>query len=287
MTPLRQNMIAAMRQRGFAERTHQSYLSAVESLTNYFKCSPATLQVNDLQNYFNYLVQERNLSPASCRLHLNAVRFFFLQVLKRPSFDVELVLPKRHQKIPELLTRAEVRSLIATRSNLKHRTLLLTCYGCGLRVSELVNLKVRDIDGERRLLRVADSKGHRDRMVIVSEGLLDALRTYYKPYHPTLWLFPNREPTQSLHVQTAQRVFKQAQAAADIHKIGGIHSLRHAYATHQLEDGMPVHQLQQMLGHTDVRTTMRYVHWIHNYREGREAVTDLVARLETAHATTH
>jgi site-specific recombinase XerD len=284
MTPLRQAMIKAMQQRGFSPRTHQSYLASVTRLAGYYHCSPDKLDTAQLQRYFEYLVQECSLSGASCRLHLNGVRFLYLQVLQRASFDVAIVIPRCQQRIPELLTTAEVAQICYTAHNLKHQTLLLTCYGCGLRVSELVTLKVRDIDGERHLLRVEQGKGAKDRLVIVSPGLLEALRTYYQHYHPTRWLFEGQDPDKSLHIQSAQRIFSATKRRAGIEKIGGIHSLRHAYATHQLQAGMRIDQLQRQLGHRDIHSTLRYVHWIPDYRETQSAGTDLVTGLEVGHA---
>jgi len=279
MTPLRQSMIAAMKQRGFAYRTQQTYLNAVQALATHFHRSPDQLSVAELQLYFDHLAQRRNLSGASCQLYLNAMRFLYIKVLKWQSFDVEIVIPKKAQRIPELLTREEVGRLIGGVSNMKHRTLLMTCYGCGLRLNELVHLKVSDIDGERRLLRVSAGKGNKDRLVVLSDGLLHSLREYWVLYHPTSWLFSSRDPRRFLHQQTAQRTYTKAKAAAGIEKTGGIHSLRHAFATHQLEAGLPVHQLQRLLGHSNIKSTERYAHWIHNYREGREAVADLVGTL--------
>jgi integrase/recombinase XerD len=154
MTPLRQKMIDAMQVRGFSVRTHRSYLSAVADLARYYHRSPDQLSSDELQAFFVYLAKERGLSGASCRLYLNAIRFFYLHVLGRDSFGVTRVVPKRAQRIPELLTCAEVGRIVAACANFKHRILLTTCYGCGLRVSEVVGLKVRHIDGERRLLRV-------------------------------------------------------------------------------------------------------------------------------------
>lgn len=158
MTPLRQTMIQAMCQHGFSPRTQQSYLYVVTELARYYRRSPDQLQVDDLQVYFNYLVQERALSPASCRLYLHGIRFLYLQVLHWAHFDVTLVLPKRPQRIPELLTRQEVSRLLAGVSNPKHQALLSIIYGCGLRVSEAVALQVKDLDGERHLLVTGHSK---------------------------------------------------------------------------------------------------------------------------------
>ena len=283
MTPLRQNMIEAMQQRGFSPRTHKSYLAAVRDFARYFKTSPDQLQTEHIQKYFVYLVQERHLSGSSCRLYLNALRFLYLQVLDWKQFDIPVQYPKRVEKIPELLTRQEVGQIIAACDNAKHRMLLLTCYGCGLRVSELVALKVRHIDGERKLLRVEQGKGAKDRAVVITAGLLDQLRRYWLAYHPKLWLFPNSNtPRLHLSITTPQKVFKNAKSKAGIEKIGGIHSLRHAYATHQLENGLPVHKLQQQLGHRNMQSTLRYVHWVSGCQDGLMSVSDLVGGLEVS-----
>ena len=283
MTPLRAKMIEAMTVRGFSVRTHRSYLSAVSALARYYGQSPERLSVPALRRYFVYLAVERELSAASCRLYLNGIRFLYLQVLKWPRFDIPIPTPKRPQRIPELLSRAEVAAIVAACTNPKHRMMLATCYGCGLRVSELVHLKVRDIDGERGLLRIDQGKGAKDRLVPLGPTLLSQLRGYWQRFHPGPWLFPGHTLERALSLCSIQKAFARAKAHAGVEKIGGIHSLRHAYATHQLEAGMPVHRLQRLLGHRDLHSTLRYVHWVPSYREGR-GVHDLVAALEVSHA---
>ena len=200
-------------------------------------------------------------------------------MLARDAFEVTLQVPRKAQRIPELLTRKEVRAVLASANNRKHQALLQLCYGCGLRVSELVAVKVRHLDGERHLLRVEQGKGAKDRAVIVSPTLIGQLRDYWQDYRPNTWLFPGQQPSEALGIQTAQRVFTAAKRRAGIAKVGGIHSLRHAYATHQLEAGVPVHQLQRLLGHGDIRSTLRYVHWIAGYHPGERASHDLLAAL--------
>lgn len=282
MTPLRQKMIDAMLVRGFAVRTQQSYLDAVTQLSRYFHCSPELLTHDQLQGYFLHLVKERQLAPASCRLSFHGIRFLYLRVLGWPEVDLEVALPKRKQRIPELLTRDEVTRLLATVENHKHRMALTVCYGCGLRVSELVALQVRDIDGERALLRVNQGKGGKDRQVLLSESLLQMLRRYWCIFHPTSWLFYGHHPLSKLSITSVQKVFQAAKIKAGIDKVGGIHSLRHAYATHQLAAGMPLHQLQALLGHSDIHSTMRYLHWVPRYNEGLG--TDLTLGMEVGHA---
>jgi site-specific recombinase XerD len=277
-------MIDAMRQRGFSPRTHQSYLAAVSGLARYHRRSPAELDVAELQAYFNHLAQERELSGASCRLHLHGIRFLYLQVLKWPAFNVPFVIPKRAQRLPDLLTRDEVGRILRACANPKHRMLLETTYGCGLRVGEVVRLRVRHLDGERHLLRIEQGKGGKDRLVILAPGLLDRLRRYWALYRPSNWLFPSgRDPSQPLSSSSAQRIFSRAKGHSGVDKIGGIHSLRHAYATHQLENGLPVHQLQRLLGHGHLQSTMRYTHWAPEGPRGDRSHADLIAKLAMHH----
>lgn len=280
MTPLRQTMIQAMRQHGFSPQTQRSYLYVVADLARYYRRSPDRLEVGDLQTYFNYLVQERSLAPASCRLYLHGIRFLFLQVLHWPDFDVDLVLPKRPQRIPELLTRQEVARILGSVQNPKHRALLSVTYGCGLRVSEAVALQVKNVDGERQLLRIHQGKGAKDRMVPLAGVLLEVLREYWRLGRPMSWLFPSEVLTgKHLTITTAQKVYRHAKSASGVQKCGGIHALRHAYATHQLEHGVPLNDLQRFLGHSDLRTTERYLHWLPGLSSQNRSPADLIADL--------
>ncbi len=279
MSPLRQQMIDALQMRGLSPRTHESYLRAVTDLAKYYHRSPDQVSGEELQQFFLYLVKERTFSASSCRLYLNALRFFYLHVLGRDSFGVKIVVPKREQRIPELLMRSEVADILSACDNLKHRMLLSTCYGCGLRVSELVKLECRHIDGERQLLRVEQGKGAKDRAVVISPVLLGSLRDYWSRLRPPQWLFPGRYQAKPMPKETAQKIFYQAKKQAGVSKVGGIHSLRHAYATHQLEAGMPIHQLQQQLGHQNIQSTLRYAHWTPGHQVGKSGA-DLLADLE-------
>ncbi len=281
VSKLRQAMIDAMLVRGLAVRTHRSYLGAVADLSKYYERSPALLSTDEVQAYFLYLVKERHLAPASCRLSLNGIRFLYKEVLHR-EFEAKIHVPKRPQRIPELLTRTEVGAILACCLNPKHRMLLTVCYGCGLRVSELLYLKVRDIDSERLLLRIDQGKGAKDRNVEMPKTLVVKLRDYWRLFRPYDWLFPGRDPTVALGVTSAQKCFKASKAKACVDKVGGIHGLRHAYATHQLAAGMPITKLQHQLGHKDIHTTLRYLHWIPNYLGG-DSGTDLIADLEADH----
>ena len=282
MTPLRAKMIKAMRVRGFSVRTHESYLAAVTYLARYVHRSPDKIGIEDIRGYFEYLATERSLSGASCRLFLHGIRFLYLQVLERPSFDVEIPIPKKAQRIPELLTRAEVGRILTACANPKHRMMLTLCYGCGLRLSELVSRKVRDIDGERQLLRVEQGKGAKDRLVPLSETLLAELRAYWRS------VSPHRVAVSGPHVR---RGAERDQCAEGLHPGQGAgwggEDRRHSRVAsrlcpHQLEAGLPVHRLQRLLGHQDIHSTLRYVHWVPDHREGR-GVHDLIAALGVSH----
>jgi integrase len=273
-------MIRAMQVRGFSPRTHESYLAAVTGLARYYRRSPAELEIKDLRCYFEHLAIERRLSAASCRLALNGIRFLYLEVLEREAFDVPIPVPKRPQRIPALLNRGEVAHILAAAKGSKYPTMLTLGYGCGLRLSELLAVRVSDIDGEQGRLRIEQGKGAKDRLVPLSPTLLDRLRDYWRAARPKGWLFPGRAPGTMLSPTSVQKAYTKAKACAGITKVGGIHALRHAYATHQLEAGMPVHRLQRLLGHRDIHSTLRYVHWVPDYREGSGA-HDLVGQLPT------
>lgn len=276
MTPLRQQMVDAMTVRGFSPRTHGSYLYAVTALATHYNRSPDKITTDELRDWFLFLVKERHLSAASCRLYLNGLKFFYRQVLARPAFDVDVPVPRRAQRIPELLTRSEVRSLIDACAYPKHRIMLMTCYGCGLRVSELVGLRLRDIDGERSVLRVEQGKGNKDRLVTMPATLVTRLREYWQRDKPTPYLFPRDRQAVPLSISTPQKAFYKAKRKTGIEKVGGIHSLRHAWATHQLEAGLPVHQLQHLMGHRNLQSTLRYVHWLPGYQQRDKEGADLL-----------
>ncbi|MFO8233211.1 MAG: site-specific integrase [Longimonas sp.] len=280
MTILRDKMIRAMQQRGYSPRTQSCYLAAVVQLSRYFRRSPDALGIGELQRYCNYLVQERDLAPASCRQQYHGIRFFYLQVLQWPACDLTLVIPKCPQRIPALLTRDDVRRILQACSNDRHRMMLELCYGCGLRVSEVTRLRVSDIDGERSQLRIEQGKGARDRIVVLAPTLLQRLRGYWRDHRPRGWLFPRatdaREP---IGVTTPQKAYRAAKRKAGVSRAGGIHGLRHAYATHMLEHGVPVHQLQRLLGHRSLQSTLHYLHWLPGEYSGTGTVADLMAGL--------
>jgi integrase len=281
MTPLRQRMITAMQMHGFSPRTHDSYLAAVRDLAKVTRRPPDTLSHADLQGCFEHLVTRRQLAPASVRLSYQGIRFLYREVLGWPEVHLEVALPKRPQRIPGLLTRAEVAAILAACVHPRDRTMLTVCYGCGLRLSEVLALRVADIDGERKLLRIEQGKGAKDRLVPLSPTLLEHLRADSRLYRPADWLFAGRTG-EPLSPTSLQKAYTQAKRQAGVTKIGGIHGLRHAYATHQLAAGLPVERLQRLMGHGNIQTTLRYVHWLPSASEG-EGALDLIAQLRADH----
>jgi site-specific recombinase XerD len=233
----------------------------VSLLARHYHLSPDKLTQPEIQDWFLYLVKERKLSPATCHQYLNAVRFFYLQVLRWAELQLVLTVPKCKQRIPDLLSPGEVRLLLENAEHPKYRMMFTVCYACGLRVSELVALQVMHIHREQMYLQVVQGKGAKDRNIPISATLLALLSDYWRSFHPAVYLFTGRNPDAPISLTSVQKYYTQTKARAAITKVGGIHSLRHAFASHQLAAGMPIHHLKELLGHTDLKSTERYLHW--------------------------
>jgi site-specific recombinase XerD len=246
--------------RGRSERTRESYLHAVAELARHYHRPPDQLTDQEVQQYLLHLIQERKLAWSSCRVAVAGLRFFYEVTLGHPRATFTVPLPKGAQKVPEILSREEVARLLSAPTTLRHRVLLMTTYAGGLRVSEVVRLQVTDLDADRMLIRVEQGKGRKDRYTLLSPRLLEELRQYYRVYRPRPWLFPQRRRELPMPTSSALRIYHLAKARAGIRKAGGIHALRHAFATHMLESGADLATLQSLLGHGCVKTTMRYVH---------------------------
>lgn len=261
MTELRRRMIEAMTVRGFSPRTHEAYVAAVRGLARHYRRSPDQLSSREVQAYLAHMVTKRKLSWSTCNIAANAFRFLYHVTLGRDTIEFELPVVKQSQRLPEILSREEVSRLIESPPNPKHRLLLATIYAAGLRVSEAVGLRVSDVDRSRMTLRVEQGKGRKDRVVPLSRRLLRQIDTYWQKHPPQKpWLFPNRQGTRAIDTTVAQKVFMMAKLRTGISKRGGIHSLRHAFATHLIESGADVPTVQRLLGHRSVSTTMRYFH---------------------------
>jgi integrase/recombinase XerD len=260
MTELREKMIKAMELRNFSPKTQTAYLSAVTNLSKHFMRSPEEILQDDVEDYLLYLKKERKLSYSTRNQVISGLKFFFNQTLKDPDMQLQLPRKKTPVKLPEVLSVDEVNRVITAPINIKHRMILMTAYSAGLRVSELVSLKLRHIISARMLILVEDGKGVKDRYTILSEKLLENLRNYWKSYRPTKWLFPSPNSQKHISCSTAQKVFVRAKKKAGIPKGHGIHTLRHCFATHLLEAGYDITTIQKLLGHRHLSTTLIYLH---------------------------
>jgi integrase/recombinase XerD len=263
VTKLLQRMHEELVRRNYAATTIRTYLHALCHRQHPGRRLDQ-LGARELRRYQAYLFQERKLAVGTVGLHVAALRFFFVRVLKRRALKEELPTPKRHRRLPTVLSPEEVRRLIAGAKNLYHRTMLLTLYGAGLRRSELCQLKVGHIDSQRMVLRVERGKGGVDREVPLSPTLLAALREYYRWMRPQTYLFPGTKdgwradrPITSKVIWEAVRL---AARAAGIDRRVSPHTLRHSYATHLLEAGADLRTIQVLLGHADLSHTTVYLH---------------------------
>jgi integrase/recombinase XerD len=262
MGELRDRMVRDMDVRHFSGRTVEAYVAGVKGLAKYYRRPPDQLSNDEVQRYLLYIRQERHLSGSTCNQIRCALKFFYAVTLQRPQAALAVPPQRQAQKLPEILSREEVERICAATRSLRERVLLMAAYGGGLRVSEVVALRPGDLDAERGVIRVEQGKGKKDRYTVLAERLLRELGQYYGVYGgPAHWVFPQRaDATRHMDVASAQKIYTTAKRRAGIEKVGGIHALRHAFATHSLEAGVDLPTLGRMLGHTSVTTTMRYLH---------------------------
>ena len=284
MGALREQMQADMVLRGMALRTQQSYIESVVKFAKFYGRSPEQITKEEVERYLLHLLQERKLAHSSCNIVCSALQFLYGVTLKRQKAEFDLPRPRVPQRLPQILAREEVAAIFEHAANLKHRAFLMTTYSAGLRLSEACHLKVGDLDSSRMTIRVEQGKGAKDRYTLLSPGLLKELRRYWIAHRPHLWLFPSpRNPKLPMLPKSADRIYRRAKVRAGITKVGGIHALRHAFATHLLEAGADVHTIQRLLGHSDLSTTQRYFHLAQKHLSGANAPLDLLQQLHPPH----
>ena len=275
MTPLRKQMVNDMTVRGLAENTIRSYLNSVSGLALHYHRSPAEISAREVQDYLLFLHEERGLSWKSCNCARHGIRFLYRITLGRPDPHFYVAGAKTPSRLPEILNHDELVRLFNVTTNRKHRALLMTAYAAGLRASELGRLKISDIDSQRMCLRIDQGKGNKDRYVPLSPRLLTELRDYWRRVRPEHWLFPGLyDHPMSRH--GAAHIYHNAKRKAGIAKAGGIHTLRHCYATDLLEAGVELHVIQRRLGHGSIRSTMRYLHLAHDTTSATPSPLDLL-----------
>ena len=263
ISPLRRRMLEDLRMRKFAPKTQATYLRAVRQFARYLERSPATATVENLRDYQLHLV-DHGVSPVSLNAAISALKFFLEVTLGRPELMARMQPVRVPRTLPVVLSPEEVRRLIAAAGNLKHQTALSVAYGAGLRASEVVALKVGDIDSQRMTLRIEQGKGRRDRYAMLSPVLLERLRVWWRVARAQGcmldggWLFPGLDPIDPLSTRQLTRAIHAAAEAANIDKRVSMHTLRHSFATHLLEQKEDIRVIQVLLGHRQIETTTLY-----------------------------
>ena len=260
MTALREAVLLHMRLRGLSPRTHESYIYAMEQLARYYWRPLDKLACIDVQEYLDYLISVRKLAWATVNVYFSAYRMLYEQVLHRPK--KEFCIPRRGRsgKRPGVLSQAETKRLIGSPKNIKHRALLTMTYGSGLRVSEIIKVRIKDIDRGRMMLFVEQGKGHKDRYTILSTNALKLLGEHWHKNKPLEYLFFGSDRNQPMCTGTAQSIYYQALERSGVRRVGGIHVLRHCFATHLMEQGADIYAIKRWMGHRALVTTGRYMH---------------------------
>lgn len=277
MTRLRSKMIDALIVRGRAPETRRAYVHAVEALAKHYGRSPDRIDEDEVQAYLVSLVRDRQFSYSTMNVAVQGLRFFYHTTLGRDRMEFSIPMARVPSKLPEVLSREEVQLLLSMTQNLRHRALLTLAYTAGLRAAELVHLKVGHVDSKREVIRIEGGKGGKDRYTLLTPNLLEVLREYWRQDRPTDWLFPGGVPGRPITTKAAWRAYAAAKRRAGIRRAGGIHVLRHCFATHLLEAGVDLRTIQCLLGHGRIQTTVRYVRVLRRRVDENDTALDLLA----------
>ena len=260
MSALRQKMIEDMQLKGLAARTQEAYVNAVHQLSRQLKKSPDRIEEEELREYFLYLKNEKQVADSTFSIALCGIKFFYEQTLKQEWHTLELVRPNRKKKLPVVFSVAEVKQILSCVQRWQYRVCLNTIYACGLRLLEGVQLCVKDIDSDRKMIHVVQGKGSKDRYVPLPDHTLMLLRHNWRTHRNPDWMFPSRSGSAPMDKSGIQRAFQAALHESGVHKDASIHTLRHSYATHLLEAGVSLRVIQVYLGHASPATTAIYTH---------------------------
>ena len=243
----------------YSPSTVSTYLSCLTHFFNFHKTkNPETLSKQDILYYLEFLVK-KGYSKSSQNQYINSIKFYYEKFLEREKQYYFIDRPIKDKKLPIVLSKEEVQSLFNQVYNLKHKTILVLIYSCGLRISELINLKINDIDTQRMLIQIRNSKGNKDRQVQLAEQIHQLIKRYNNEYNPKQFLFNGLNSFQ-YSTASIQKIIKRAAIKADIRKNVTPHNLRHSFATHLLEDGIDIRYIQTILGHSNIQTTQIYTH---------------------------
>jgi integrase/recombinase XerD len=273
MSPLRRRMIEDMTIRRLAPKTQQGYIRTIKNLAAFVARSPDTATFEDVRRFQLHL-SSKGLSAPNMNAAVSALRFFFRVTLKRSAIVEHTHFIHESRKLPVVLSPEEVVRLLDAAPGLKYKAALSVAYGAGLRAAEVVSLKVSDIDSKRMLIRVEQGKGRKDRNVMLSPHLLDLLRAWWKAARPQGWLFPGRDPVQPMTTRQLNRACHAAAHLAEINKRVSLHTLRHSFATHLLEQNTDIRVIQVLLGHAKLENTALYT------RVATKTISEVVSPLE-------
>jgi integrase/recombinase XerD len=263
MTHLRKITIEELVRRNYSDSTRECYIRTINEFALYFDCPPDKLGLEHIRNYQAHLFSDRKLSPNTVNQRLAALRFFFVKTLHRPWNTAETPYPKRVISLPKIMSPEEVGLLIESAILPFHRIILMTLYATGVRRAELANLRVSDIDSKRMVIRIQGGKGLKDREVMLSKVLIEALREHWLRYQPKEWLFPGGKwhtSSNPITTKVAWQACRQAAKRCGLEKKVHPHVLRHCFATHLLDDGTDLRTIQLLLGHSSLEQTARYLH---------------------------
>ena len=249
-----------MQLKGYCQKTIKSYVGIIAQIASFYHTPADKLTVDQIRDYILKRITVDHLSKPWMNMAISAVKLLFCDVLRREWNRLDLPRPRTDKKVPVIFSREEVGRIFQGKQNIKHKAILMITYSSGLRLGEVSSLRVSDIDSGRMLIHIRKAKGNKDRYTILSPVALDILRVYYRQYKPREWLFEGRIRCNSISNRTVQEVFNQALRKAQLHKKAGIHSLRHSFATHLLEQGVSLPVIQQILGHKSLKTTSGYLH---------------------------
>lgn len=243
--------------RGFSKKTKKSYLFFVNDFLEFIKKKPNELQKEDIKLYISQLITKRNYTNTTANLAISSLKFFFRKVAETTICD-DIERPKREKTLPTVLSKEEVKRIMESANNIKHKLVLKCLYGMGLRVSEIVNLRISDLDFERGMVRISSAKGDRDRYVMLPKELRFELKTYIELEKPEKYLFSGRGSRYA--IKSIQKIFEYSAKKAGIKKNVSCHTMRHSFATHLLEKGVDIQYIQSLLGHSRLQTTQIYTH---------------------------
>jgi integrase/recombinase XerD len=250
-----------MRLRNYSHKTIKSYVSCLRSYVTYIKPKhPRDANESIIKDYLLHLIEEKKFTASTVNQVFNALRFLYIELYKMPFTIGSLPRPKKEKQLPVVLSQEEVVRILDAVDNLKHKTILMLIYSAGLRVGEVVRLKIEDIDSDRKLIYLKSAKGKKDRYTLLSDVALENLREYFKSYRPKEYLFEGAPGRKHIAERSVQEVFKRAAGMAGIRKPVTVHSLRHSFATHLLEAGTDLRYIQEVLGHASSKTTEIYTH---------------------------